>query len=585
MRQSLRDSFLVAGPGGVAIKTRLRLSERDESVLREVGVFLGSLQRSDFVARVKLGEAAKQEPVETSKGGAKPVKAKVGKHLGRAVRKKALTGVASSRWAGSITRVSDDMYERAWLNLEDLVARDRSELKQIERRLPVPTGDASQRVVAAYQPVSQAGRRVPRGYKTRQERAMQQQRARRLCKRIDDSEQRLASGRVSVVAGGKKLLRKRPQIERNCIAEDYDDETARWREQWDAARMFLTADGESGKRWGNETIRVAPVVASRRGDCTTTIRLPNELTHLSNTPGATPTYKLDALLRWNHRSNEWQTRVNARESVGYRIHLDVDKHRWYITAAWSIKPTTPPPDIADVNRAGNCLALDLNAGHIDGWVLDPTGNPIGAPIIVAIPQQGSSTTRLGNLGAALKQLFDHAETHNVTSIAVEQLDFQDARGQGRQKFKRGKAGRTTRRKIAGIPTAKFIHHLTSAATKHGIHLIAVDPAYTSKWAKRYWTTPLNNSSRQRCDGHQASSIVIGRRSQGLQARRKTPNSETTSRIVSKNQSPKEPPNTAGMAPLTDNDRREESHPKTVCRNPEEKAQAHNTVPCADNNHQ
>ncbi|HZN79751.1 MAG TPA: hypothetical protein VFC01_08705, partial [Mycobacterium sp.] len=30
----------------------------------------------------------------------------------------------------------------------------------------------------------------------------------------------------------------------------------RWREKWDAARLFLTADGESGKAGGNETIRV-----------------------------------------------------------------------------------------------------------------------------------------------------------------------------------------------------------------------------------------------------------------------------------------------------------------------------------------
>ena len=29
-----------------------------------------------------------------------------------------------------------------------------------------------------------------------------------------------------------------------------------WRDRWDAARMFLTADGETGKAGGNETIRV-----------------------------------------------------------------------------------------------------------------------------------------------------------------------------------------------------------------------------------------------------------------------------------------------------------------------------------------
>ncbi|MYE74925.1 MAG: hypothetical protein F4110_06665 [Acidimicrobiaceae bacterium] len=31
-----------------------------------------------------------------------------------------------------------------------------------------------------------------------------------------------------------------------------------WRKHWDAERMFFSAGGESGKAWGNETIRVAP---------------------------------------------------------------------------------------------------------------------------------------------------------------------------------------------------------------------------------------------------------------------------------------------------------------------------------------
>lgn len=34
-------------------------------------------------------------------------------------------------------------------------------------------------------------------------------------------------------------------------------ETA-WRDRWDAARWFLTADGEADKAWGNETIRWHP---------------------------------------------------------------------------------------------------------------------------------------------------------------------------------------------------------------------------------------------------------------------------------------------------------------------------------------
>ncbi|MCU1639997.1 MAG: hypothetical protein JWN03_272 [Nocardia sp.] len=37
---------------------------------------------------------------------------------------------------------------------------------------------------------------------------------------------------------------------------------AEWRQEWDAVRMFLTADGETGKAGGNETIRVTPATGA-----------------------------------------------------------------------------------------------------------------------------------------------------------------------------------------------------------------------------------------------------------------------------------------------------------------------------------
>ena len=45
--------------------------------------------------------------------------------------------------------------------------------------------------------------------------------------------------------------------------------------------MVLSADGEAGKAWGNETIRVA---RHNKDGWSVTIRLPAPLAHLSNTP-------------------------------------------------------------------------------------------------------------------------------------------------------------------------------------------------------------------------------------------------------------------------------------------------------------
>ena len=62
------------------------------------------------------------------------------KHLERAKRKRALTPHCSSRWAGAITRVAGDMWERELLNLEDLESRDRKEIAELDRRLALPVG-------------------------------------------------------------------------------------------------------------------------------------------------------------------------------------------------------------------------------------------------------------------------------------------------------------------------------------------------------------------------------------------------------------------------------------------------------------
>ena len=60
----------------------------------------------------------------------------------------------------------------------------------------------------------------------------------------------MASGSPSITVGSKRLWRQRNHLDAAQFREQ------QWRQKWDAARMFPTADGESGKTGGNETIRV-----------------------------------------------------------------------------------------------------------------------------------------------------------------------------------------------------------------------------------------------------------------------------------------------------------------------------------------
>src|SRR4029453_2945529 len=72
----------VAPPDGARIRTRLRRSAGDEAVVRAVGEQLGCLAGGDLAARCRLGAGDDQ----------------------RADRKRTLTPVSSSPWAGAIPR-------------------------------------------------------------------------------------------------------------------------------------------------------------------------------------------------------------------------------------------------------------------------------------------------------------------------------------------------------------------------------------------------------------------------------------------------------------------------------------------------
>ena len=134
-KRVLSDPFVVAPPRAVSTRTRLFVSLTDEAVLTQVGDHLGSLLRSDVATRCRLGSGSKR--------------------LGRAERKRSLTPLCSSRWAGAITRTTDDMWERELNNLEALKERDRQEIAELDRRLALPVGK---------------GKKKKRGYASRSER-------------------------------------------------------------------------------------------------------------------------------------------------------------------------------------------------------------------------------------------------------------------------------------------------------------------------------------------------------------------------------------------------------------------------------
>ena len=457
------------------MRTRLRVSGIDAAVLREAGGYLGSLASADLAARCAEGRLDATQRARS-----------------RRVRKQELTAKSSSRWAGALTRTSEDAYQLAHRNLlaerRSLLAR----IKRIQTRLAVTAGKRAGRV---------------RGYPTAAERHAKTIRIQTFRTRLAEVEQQLDTGRVSVCRGGKALLRKR------CNLADAGLTETRWRERWAASRLFLTADGEKDKTWGNETIRWNP------DQNWLEIRLPTPLARLANRPNGR--YRLSCPVEFTYRGGDVAAQA-ATGAVRYDISLDPARGRWYLDASWKT-PATGPITLAQA-RQGAVVAVDVNAGHLAVAVLDPDGNQVGVPYTISLSLAGlPSSTRDGRLRAAITTILTTAREHRASAVVIEDLDFGDARHQGRERTgsrpARGRRGRAFRHQVAGIPTARFRDRLTHMACNTGMAVIAVDPAYTSRWAAQHWLGPMQRHHPE-LTGHHAAAFVIGRRGLGLRARRR-----------------------------------------------------------------
>ncbi|MET7355274.1 IS200/IS605 family accessory protein TnpB-related protein [Streptomyces avermitilis] len=306
------------------------------------------------------------------------------------------------------------------------------------------------------------------------------------------------AGLVHVVRGGKLLAHTRQHLDTAQLTESV------WRGRWEAERWFCQADGESGKRHGNETIRISP-------DGEMSIKLPAPLAHLANAPHGR--YVLACRVAFAYRGGEWADRVEANRAIAYRIHLDTGRDRWYVTAAWQIPPTPTLP--IEAALAHGVIGVDMNADHLAAWRLDTHGNPTGSPRRFFYDLTGTAACRDAQVRHALTRLLHWAKTCGVKAIAVEDLDFTAEKT--REKHGRRKRFRQL---ISGMPTGKLRARLASMADETGIAVIAVDPAYTSRWGAQHWQKPLTSTTRK-TTRHDAAAVAIGRRAQQHPIRRRT----------------------------------------------------------------
>ena len=325
--------FVAPGPSGVAIRDRLKhLTPEDEKVLRLVGAHLGSLASRDLKARCATGWSTTADTW--------------------AARKRELTAESSSRWAGSITKATHDQWalaRRCQLAhiqvLEAGIAHARAPAVPADRgeghqagagRLPVRRASGSPSPAACTCWRTGWPRRGPTG----------------------------RPGACAWCAAASELLNTRHHLDAARLTEPSGGE------RWEAERWFLAADGESGKRFGNETIRVTP---GRRGQ--------HQAARAARRTWPTPR---TAGTSWPPGS---RSRTGARsgptaidgEPGGGLPHPPRRGPGPLVPDRLLAAPRRHRPSRWRPRRAEGMVGVDTNADHLAAWRLDAHGNPVGEP--------------------------------------------------------------------------------------------------------------------------------------------------------------------------------------------------------------
>jgi IS605 OrfB family transposase len=488
-----REVKPVAAPTGVAISTRLPTTADEERVLDLVAAHLGRLRRTDLAA------VSCAEPVDAGLGGEDR---RAVRRARLNARKKELTGQCSARWANAIIAANDDQCRLARDAQYRHIMGLRAAIATIDKRLAAPTTDT----LTAEQRRARRKAKAVKGYASQAERFAKQQRLQHLRGELLRAEADRSAHRIHVVEGGKRLAKTRHHLHDAQLTVEV------WRDQWDAARYRITANGSPDEPFGNLTITVTPAGQ-------VSIRLPKPLEHLAN--AARGRYVLSCAAVFAHRGQHWAQRISGGNSVCYTLTRRPGRAGRYLSACWAA-PSVPyragRHDCAaghDVYASGPVVGVDLNDGHLAVRRLDTHGNPIGAAERIEIDLTGSASRRDAQVRHAITTLLHYTRRNHITAIAVEDLDFADARTAGRETMGRGARGKRFRRTVSAIPTAVFRNRLTAMAARCGIQLFAVNPAYSSIWGQQHWRGPYPNVTR-----HQAAATVIGRRAQGHSARRR-----------------------------------------------------------------
>ena len=322
--------------------------------------------------------------------------------------------------------------------------------------------------------------------------------------KLADVTKHLKADVPGICFGSRELFNKQFHLELTEFG-DGSEGMKRWRQEWTDSRnhQFLLV-GSKDETAGNQSCkaRVAHTPPSLlpvpEPTLTLSVKMPQALV-LKGAPALLAIEKV----YFNHGHKQVLDALSNGIALTYRFHRDDHSAKgWRVF----VSTNTLDAELTSLSSDLGVIGVDFNADHLAWAHVDRFGNASNKQDRfgrIDLNLKGkTSEQREAILSQALDQVFDIAKKFSCP-VGMEDLDF------AAKKRELSKLGVKHARMLSGLAYSKYQSLARSKASRLGIELIFVDPAYTSVAGSVKYCVRLGRTV------HQAAAGVIARRSQGF----------------------------------------------------------------------
>ena len=355
------------------------------------------------------------------------------------------------------------------------------------------------RIARAEREVGKPGRQRDRVHQKRRRLAI-------LKSKLSGVETDMASGRLRICFGSKRLWHRQHALQENGYGR-HDEWLAEWRDAR-SDEFFLL-----GSRDETAGCQLCVATVADDGTLTLRVRMPDCLTVEHGKylviEGIHFNHGHDQILSALQGNDDYVSYVKTHgekaaratdlgQAISYRFKRD--------TRGWRVFATTPLVDVpvATEPRRG-AIGVDLNADHLAVAETDASGNCVGAWSISLVTYGKSYHQAKALIGDAVAGVVAYAREAGKP-LVIEELDFRN-----KQAALEGESRRYSRM-LSSFSYCKVEATFISRGHREGVEVCQVNPAYSSvigrvKFMERYGLSV-----------HQSAALVLARRLLGCSER-------------------------------------------------------------------